>query len=99
MAALRQPPHIEDAAKAKEVLMRARAPEAALWVMSDSGFRDDACHLLMGLVKLGRGAGGTEAGFNLCRRLQRHVLQLSPAVVVVRCLLESIGSPEVNMIC
>eukprot|EP00903_Cladosiphon_okamuranus_P006046 g5963.t1 len=94
LAALREPRNIEDAAKAKEMLLRARAAEAAVWVLSDPDFLEDACRLLAGLVKLGAIAGGTEAGFSLCRRLRLFVLQLSPAVVVVRCLRGNIGPPE-----
>ena len=96
LAALREPRNIEDAAKAKEVLLRARAAEAAVWVLSDPTFLEDACRLLVGLVKLGAAAGGTEAGFSLCRRLRLFVLQLSPAVVTVRCLRGSVGAPEVG---
>ncbi|CAM9449076.1 unnamed protein product [Hapterophycus canaliculatus] len=95
MAALREPRNIEDAAKAKEALLRARAAEAAVWVLPDPDFLEDACRLLTGLVKMGHDAGGTEAGFSLCRRLRKHVLQLSPAVVAVRCLRANIGPPEV----
>lgn len=49
-----------------------------------------------GLVKLGHDAGGTEAGFGLRRKLRTYVLQLSPAVVAVRCLRANIGPPEVR---
>lgn len=49
-----------------------------------------------GLVKLGHDAGGTEAGFGLCRRLRKYVLQLSPAIVAVRCLRANVGPPEVR---
>lgn len=96
LAALREPRNIEDAAKAKEVLLRARAAEAAVWVLSDPNFLEDACRLLVGLVKLGATAGGTEAGFDLCRRLRLFVLQLSPAVVAVRCLRGNVGPSEVR---
>ena len=96
MAALREPRNIEDAAKAKEVLLRARAAEAAVWVLSDPDFLEDACRLLVGLVKLNAAAAGTEAGFALCRKLRLFVLQLSPAVVAVRCLRGKIGPPEVR---
>ncbi|CAM9846328.1 unnamed protein product, partial [Laminaria digitata] len=95
LAALREPSSIEGAARAKEALVRARAPEAAVWVLSDPDFLEDACHLLVGLVKLGRGAAGTDAGPGLCRGLQRHVLRLSPAVVAVRCLRANIGHQEI----
>ncbi|CAN0188560.1 unnamed protein product [Scytosiphon promiscuus] len=95
MTALREPRNIEDAAKVKEALLRARAAEAAVWVLPDPDFLEDACRLLTGLVKLGHDAGRTEAGFGLCRRLKKHVLQLSPAVVAVRCLRANAGPPEV----
>lgn len=78
------------------MLLRARAAEAAVWVLSDPHFLEDACRLLVGLVKLGTTAGGTEAGFGLCRRLRLFVLQLSPAVVAVRCLRGNVGPPEVS---
>lgn len=97
MAALLEPRNIADAAKAKEALLRAQAPEAAVWVLSEPVFIEDACHLLVGLLKLGRGAGGTEAGFDICRGVQRHILKLSPAVVVARCLRAEIGQPEVRL--
>lgn len=93
--ALREPRDIEAAARDKESLLRARAPEAAVWVLSEEAFLPDACQLLLGFVKLGRSVGGTEAGFDLTRRLQRHILLMSPAVVVVRCIRENIGQPEV----
>ena len=96
LAAGREPPNIEGAARAKEVLIRARAPEAAVWVLSDPAFLEDACRLLVGLVTLGRGAAVAEAGPGLCHGLQRHVLRLSPAVVVVRCLRANIGDQQVN---
>lgn len=96
LAALREFPNIENAAKAKETLLGARAPETAVWVLSDPSFLEDACRLLMGVVKLGRGAGSTEAGFDLCRRLQHHVLLMSPVVVAVGCIRANIGPPEVN---
>ncbi|CAM9314056.1 unnamed protein product [Pylaiella littoralis] len=94
LAALREPRNIEDAARAKEALLRARAAEAAVWVLSDLNFLEHASALLIGLVKLGRDVGGTEAGFGLCRRLRLFVLHLAPAVVAVRCLQASIGPPE-----
>lgn len=77
--------------------MRARAPEAAVWVLSDPAFLENACRLLGGLVTLGRGAAGAAAGPGLHRRLQQHVLRLSPAVVVVRCLRANIGHEQVGM--
>ncbi|CAM9535261.1 unnamed protein product [Ectocarpus sp. 12 AP-2014] len=95
MAALRAPRNIEDAAKAKILLLRSRAAEAAVWVLADTNFLEDACRLLMGLVQLGHDAGHSEAGFGLCRRLRLFVLQLSPAVVAVRCLRASVGPPEI----
>lgn len=97
MAALREPRNIEDAARAKEALLRARAAEAAVWVLSDPHFLEDASALLIGLVKLGHDVGGTEAGFSLCRRLRLFALHLSPAVVAVRCLQASVGPPEVKI--
>lgn len=96
LAALREPRNIEDAAKAKEMLLRARAPEAAVWVLSDPNFLEHACRLLVGFVKLGATTGGAEAGFGLCRRLRLFVLQLSPAIVAVRCLRRNVGPPEVR---
>ncbi|CAN0020293.1 unnamed protein product, partial [Ectocarpus sp. 4 AP-2014] len=50
MAALRAPRNIEDAAKAKIPLLRSRAAEAAVWVLADPNFLEDACRLLIGLV-------------------------------------------------
>lgn len=50
MAALREPRNIEDAAKAKELLLRARAAEAAVWVLPDPDFLEDACRLLTGAI-------------------------------------------------
>lgn len=97
MAALREPRNIEGAATAKEALLRARAAEAAVWVLSDPTFVEDASALLIGLVKLEHGIGGTEAGFGLCRRLQLFVLHLSPAVVAVHCLQKSVGHSEVTI--
>ncbi|CAM9833331.1 unnamed protein product [Ectocarpus fasciculatus] len=95
MAALRAPRDIEAAAKVKILLLQSRAAEAAVWVLSDPTFLENACRLLIGLVQLGRDAGHSEAGFSLCRRLRLFVLQLSPAVVAVRCLRASVGPPEI----
>ncbi len=67
-----------------------------MWVLSDPNFLEDSCHLLMGLVKLNASAAVTEAGFDLCRRLRLFVLQLSPAVVAVRCLRGKVGPQEVR---
>lgn len=67
-----------------------------MWVLSDPAFLEDACRLLVGLVKLGRRAAGAEAGPGLRRGIQRHVLRLSPAVVVVRYLRANIGHEQVN---
>ena len=78
------------------MLLRARAAEAAVWVLSDPNFLEDACRLLVGLVKLGATVGRTEAGFGLVRKLRLFVLQLSPAVVAVRCLRGNVGPPEVG---
>lgn len=67
-----------------------------MWVLSEPAFLEDACHLLVGLVKLGRGAASADAGPALRRGVQRHVLRLSPAVVIVRCLRANIGHEQVN---
>lgn len=48
-------------------------------------------------VQLGHDAGHSEAGFGLCLRLRLFVLQLSPAVVAVRCLRASVGPSEVGV--
>lgn len=95
-AALRRPRFLEKAAREKESLLRARAPEAAVWVLTEDDLVGDACRLLLGFLKLERAVGATEIGFDLGRRLQKHVLALSPAVPIVRCFREGVGQPEVR---
>lgn len=88
---------IVDAANIKEALVRARAPQVAVWVLSEPAFLEDACHLLIGVVQLAPGVKNTNVGFDLYRRLQKHILRLSPTVVAVRCLRAGIGKSEVKI--
>lgn len=94
----RDPRGIKEEVTGKEALLRARAPEAAVWVLAQPEFVNDACCFLLGFVKLGCAARVTGATTDLRRRLQRHVLALSPAVAVVSCLCASIGQVEVRVV-
>ncbi|CAN0279928.1 unnamed protein product, partial [Discosporangium mesarthrocarpum] len=95
-AAQREPKEMEEAARAKERLVRARAAAAAVWSLTEPGLCPGAIGLLTGLVGFGRGPRAAPAAFDLCRELQRHVLQLSPATAVIWCLRTDVGDPQVS---